>query len=204
MRNPVSLIRCALVAGCSSLSLLVAAAPGAQAAGMPQLDFHNPLLTGQVVWGAGIFLIFYLALRGWALPRVESVLTSRTDRINGDLDQARAAKLDADNAVKELNQARKSAAAEAQAHLDATLEQERKESAVRLSNLSAKLDAQIASAEQVVAEERSRALKALAPIATEVTEALVQKLTGVKPDQAKLEGAVTQAVSKAVSQQALV
>lgn len=196
MRNPVSLIRHSLVAGVSSLPLLMAAAPGAHAAGMPQLDFRNPLLTGQVIWGAGIFLFFYLALRSWALPKVDTVLASRSQRINGDLDQARAAKVDADNAVRELNETKKAAAAEAQAHLDAVLDEERKQTASRLAELGSKLEVEIASAEKAVAEERSRALESLKPIASDVTEALVQKLTGTKPDRARIEAAVAKVAAE--------
>lgn len=201
MRHPVFLIRRSLAWGVSSLPLLVAAAPGAHAAGMPQLDFRNPLLTGQVVWGAGIFLFFYLALRGWALPRVETVLTNRTQRINGDLDQAHAAKVEADDAVRELNEAKKAAAAEAQAHLEAVLKQERETAAARLAELSTRLDAEIHSAEQAVVAERQKALESLKPIASEVAQSLVQKLSGIQPAGAAVEAAVNQALAHAAARQ---
>ncbi|NHO52677.1 hypothetical protein GOB87_01690 [Acetobacter estunensis] len=190
MRLPVSLIRHSLMMGVASLPLLVAAAPGAHAAGMPQLDFRNPLLTGQVVWGAGIFLFFYLALRGWALPRVGTVLENRSQRINGDLDQAHQAKADADAAVRDLNQTKKAAAAEAQAHLDSVLAAEKKAAADRLAQLGAKLETEIAAAEAGVAKERAQALQSLRPIAGDVAEALVRRLTGVAPDRSRIEQAV--------------
>ena len=201
MRHPVFLIRRSLAWGVSSLPLLMAAAPGAHAAGMPQLDFRNPLLTGQVVWGAGIFLFFYLALRGWALPRVETVLTNRTQRINGDLDQAHAAKVEADGAVRELNEAKKAAAAEAQAHLETVLKQERETAAARLAELSTRLDAEIHSAEQAVVAERQKALESLKPIASEVAQSLVQKLSGIQPAGAVVEAAVNQALTHAAARQ---
>lgn len=43
--------RAGVLAVVSGVSLLAMTAPGAYAAGMPQLDFHNPLVTGQVIWG---------------------------------------------------------------------------------------------------------------------------------------------------------
>lgn len=197
MRSLVSLmIRRSLVAGVSSLPILVAVAPGAHAAGMPQLEFGNPLVTGQVVWGGVIFLFFYLALRAWALPRVDSVLKSRNERISGDLDQAHEAKVEADNAIRELNQTKKAAAAEAQAHLDSVLEQERVAAAARLAEINARLEAEIASAEASVAAERAKALEALRPIACDVTEALVQRLTGAAPDRGKVETAIAKVVAQ--------
>lgn len=50
--------RAGVLAVVSGVSLLAMTAPGAYAAGMPQLDFHNPLVTGQVIWGGVIFLVF--------------------------------------------------------------------------------------------------------------------------------------------------
>nr|WP_173577747.1 hypothetical protein [Acetobacter fallax] len=182
--------RHSLLAGISGLPLLVAAAPGARAAGMPQLDFKNPLVTGQVIWGGIIFLFFYLALRNWALPRVETVLKNRNERITGDLDQAHSAKVEADKAVRELKETRKTAAAESQAHLDAVLEQEKVSAAQRLAEINAKLEAEIASAEAGVAAERKRAMESLRPIASDVAETLVQRLTGKAPDRASVEAAV--------------
>lgn len=193
MRLPVSMIRRSLLAGISSLPLMVVAAPGAHAAGMPQLDFKNPLVTGQVMWGAVIFLFFYLALRGWALPGVETVLKNRNDRITGDLDQAHAAKVEADNAVRELNEAKKAAAAEAQAHLDSVLEQEKAASAQRIAELNTRLEAEIQTAEANVAAERKKALESLRPIAADVAETLIHRLTGQAPDRAVLDSAVAKA-----------
>ena len=65
---------CAGIARIVVLSALVtgAATRTAFAAGMPQLQFNNPLTTGQVFWGAVIFLLLYLLLGRSALPRVGS------------------------------------------------------------------------------------------------------------------------------------
>ena len=72
---------------------------------MPQLDFANPLTTSQVVWMAVIFGVLYYLLSAWALPQVASVLDDRAARIGADLDSARLAKLNADTAATELQEA---------------------------------------------------------------------------------------------------
>ncbi|QEO18581.1 F0F1 ATP synthase subunit B family protein [Acetobacter vaccinii] len=178
------------------ISLLVASAPGAYATGMPQLDFANPLVTGQVLWGAVIFFIFYIALSRVMLPRVGRVLEDRSKRISGDLDVARAAKHDADKAVAELQQARKDAMAEAQAHLQSVLDEEHRAAEKQMQDINARLATEIAQAEQRVAEEKARALSALKEIAADTTQALVQRLTGVAPDAQlvaqKVQGACAQ------------
>ena len=175
-------VRAGLLLTVCGVSLLAVSAPGAYATGMPQLDFANPLVTGQVFWGAIIFLVFYLVLSKVMLPGVARVLEDRGQRIAGDLEIARSAKHDADKAVAELQQARKDAMAEAQAHLKTVLEEEHRAAEQQLAQINARLDTEIADAEKRVADEKARALGALKDIAAETTQALVQRLTGVTPD----------------------
>lgn len=190
----MKIVRAGLLATVSGVSLLVMAAPGAHAAGMPQLDFHNPLVTGQVIWGAVIFLGFYLVLSQIMLPRVGRVLDDRSKRISGDLDVARSAKQDADKAVAELQQARKDAMAEAQANLQKTLDAEQRAADQKLAEINARLSAEIADAEKRIAAEKAQAFGTLKEIAADTTQALVSRLTGVTPDAQlvaqKVDGAI--------------
>ncbi|OAG78570.1 ATP synthase B' chain [Acetobacter malorum] len=190
----MKIVRAGLLATVSGVSLLVMAAPGAYAAGMPQLDFHNPLVTGQVIWGAVIFLGFYLVLSQVMLPRVGRVLEDRSKRISGDLDVARSAKQDADKAVAELQQARKDAMAEAQANLQKTLDAEQQAADQKLAEINARLSAEIADAEKRIAAEKAQAFGTLKEIAADTTQALVSRLTGVAPDAQlvaqKVDGAI--------------
>ena len=71
----------------------------AKAAGMPQLDFANPLTTSQVVWGAIIFAVLYIVLSRIALPKVGAVIEERARHIAADLETAQAAKARADEAA---------------------------------------------------------------------------------------------------------
>lgn len=176
------MLRAGLLATVSGVSLLAVSAPGAYATGMPQLDFANPLVTGQVMWGAVIFFVFYMVLSKAMLPGITRVLEDRSKRISGDLEIARAAKQDADKAVAELQQARKDAMAEAQAHLDQVLAEEHKAAEQQMQEINARVTAEIADAEKRVAEEKTRALSALKEIAGDITQALVQRLTGIVPD----------------------
>ncbi|KAA8385096.1 hypothetical protein FKW31_09795 [Acetobacter sp. DmW_136] len=176
------MLRAGLFATVSGVSLLAVSAPGAYATGMPQLDFANPLVTGQVMWGAVIFFVFYMVLSKAMLPGITRVLEDRSKRISGDLEIARAAKQDADKAVAELQQARKDAMAEAQAHLDQVLAEEHKAAEQQMQEINARVTAEIADAEKRVAVEKTRALSALKEIAGDTTQALVQRLTGIVPD----------------------
>ena len=115
--------------------------------GMPQLDFGNPLLLSQVVWGAVIFVLFYLLCARWVLPRMGAVIEARQASIAGDLETARTAKAQADAAVAELTAARRSAQARAQAQVDTATQEAKSRAAAAAAEGNARLDAQLAQAD---------------------------------------------------------
>ncbi|MBV1833555.1 hypothetical protein NJLHNGOC_12265 [Novacetimonas cocois] len=161
-----------------ALPLMAMVAPGARAEGMPQLDFGNPYVIGQVIWGAGIFLVLYLLLSRSALPKVEKVLSLRRQTIENDLEIAHKAKARADDAVAELRQARKNAMAEAQANVDKVVEEARVAAEKQTQEMNARLGAEIREAEARVALARETALGSLRQISTDTAEALIHQLSG--------------------------
>ncbi len=175
--------------------LLAAAAPAAEASGMPQLDFANPLTKWQVIWGAVIFLLLYLLLSRSALPRVASVLEQRRERIDGDLETARRSKDEADQATDELRRARRQAAADAQANLDRVVAEAREAAAARSRETNARLDAELARAEAQIGAERQRAMASVREIASDTAQLLVQRVTGQTADRGLVESRVDGALS---------
>ena len=162
----------------------------AMAEGMPQLDFANPLTTWQVIWGAIIFIIFYLLVSRWGLPQVGSVLEMRASAIARDLDAARGAKTAADTAVTELNDAIRSAQAGAQTEINRAIDAAKAAAAQQSARLNERLDRQLASAEQQIGAARAAALGALRQVATETATTLIGRLTGTAPDRGALDAAV--------------
>ena len=171
-----------------------AATPAAFAAGMPQLQFNNPLTTGQVFWGAVIFLVLYLLLSRSALPRVASVLAERRSRIDGDLDAAKAARGEADRAIAELKRARRDASAEAAGIVDKVVTEAREQAAIRTRDMNARLEAEIAEAERSVEAARQTAMGSIRTVAADTAQLLVERLTGHPADQSlvvsKVDGAL--------------
>jgi F-type H+-transporting ATPase subunit b len=167
-----------LTSSALALPVMAMVAPGARAVGMPQLDFANPLVTGQVVWGGAIFLVLYVLLSRSALPRVDRVLTKRRQTIDNDLDIARRAKVDADAAVDELHQARRTAMAEAQANVEKVVEDARVAALHETQGMNARLATEIREAEARVAAARAEALGSLRQIADETARALIHQVAG--------------------------
>ena len=167
----------------------------ARAAGMPQLDFSTWLTVSQVVWGAIIFVVLYIMLSKTGLPMVASVLEERAARIAKDLDEARAAKTNADAGMAEADQAPAKARAEAQAAINAALDDAKKAAAAQAEALNARLEKQLQEAEAQIAQARASAMTALRQVATETAATVVARLTGVVPDADRLDGAVASALA---------
>ena len=180
------------IAGAVAACLAVSAA---HAETMPQLDFGNKLLTAQVVWGALIFGVFYLLVSHWGLPKVGAILEMRADTIARDLDQARAARADADAAVAELTAARRAAYAQSQAAIADAALKAKTEAAARSAEQAARLDAQLAHSEARIATARASAMGALRVVAVEAAAAVVTRLTQHAADEARVADAVGQVLA---------
>jgi len=176
----------------AGLSMLPAAA---MADGMPQLDFSTPLTVSQVVWGAIIFAVLYILLARNALPLVGSVLEERAARISKDLDEARAAKASADAGMAEADQATAKARSEAQAAINAALEEAKQAASAQAEVLNARLEQQLQDAEAQIGRARAAAMGALRQVATETAATVVSRLTGVSPDARRLDGAIGSALA---------
>jgi F-type H+-transporting ATPase subunit b len=181
-----------VLAGLAALLMLPVAA---MAEGMPQLDFNTPLTVSQVVWGAIIFVVLYVMLSRTGLPLVASVLDERAARISKDLDEARAAKAGADEGMAEADRATAKARTEAQAAINAALEEAKQAASVQSEALNARLEKQLQDSEAQIAGARASAMSALREVATDTAATVVTRLTGMSPDPARLDGAVGSALA---------
>jgi F-type H+-transporting ATPase subunit b len=173
----------------ASAALLLSAA-GPEKEGMPQLNFATPLTISQVVWGAIIFVLLYLLLARWGLPKVAEVVDARHATVAGDLETARAAKAEADGAVAELTAATRQARAEAAAAVAAATLAAKTEAAEQAARMNANLDAQLTEAEGRIGQARAAAMGALRQVANEAATAVVTRLTGHAPRDGVVDHAV--------------
>ena len=182
-------------ASAAMLLLCSVARAAEQKGGMPQLDFANPLTISQVVWGAIIFYVLYLALRDWGLPQVARVLEHRAATIAADLDAAQQMRAEATATATELRQIDHKARSEAQAQIAHADDEARRQAAQQSGVMNERLDAQIVAAESRIAAARTEALGALREVATDTAGALVVRLTGQQPPPQAVERAVDSALA---------
>src|SRR4249920_3691020 len=163
-------------------------ADGGHGGGFP--PFESSTFASQLVSLAIAFVALYLIVSRIALPRVESVIDARQNKIDGDLAEAQKLKDDSDAALKayetELAAARSRAqtiGTETREKLNAASEAERK-------TLEERLSVKLAEAEKTIASTRAAAMSNVRGIAAEAAAAIVQRLTGVLPDGKSVDSAV--------------
>jgi len=152
--------------------------------------FQKDTFASQLVSLLVAFVALYLIVSRIALPRVGGVIDARQNAIDGDLAEAQKLKDASDAALKayesELAAARSRAqaiGAETREKLNAASEAERK-------TLEGQLAAKLAEAEKAIAATRASAMSSVRGIAADAAAAIVQQLTGKKPDAKSVKSAV--------------
>ena len=164
------------------------AADGGHKAPFP--PFQKDTFASQLVSLLIAFVALYVIVSRVALPRVGGVIDARQNAVDGDLAAAQRLKDESDAALKayeaELAAARSRAQAigtETRDRLNATAEAERKA-------LEDQLATKLAAAEKTIAETRESAMSNVRGIASDAASAIVQQLTGKKPDAKSLKSAL--------------
>ena len=160
----------------------------AHAAGLPQLDPTN--FSPQIVWLVITFVVLYVLMARVALPSVSKVLEERKRQIGGTLERAEALRADAEAAAEAYETALADARLAAQGILKDVHDRIATEAAARNADLGARLAAEIGEAEVRIAEAKGAAMKEIAALATEVTGAAVERLTGAAPTKKAVDSAV--------------
>ncbi len=155
---------------------------------MPQLEVHTFL--PQLVWLTIWFGILYVILAKIALPKIAVALEARRRQRDGDLARAAQLKAEAEAANANFQRLMAEARAQAQAVLKETSDRLAAEAARRQHALSEQLAQQVHEAERRIAESKTQALTEMRGIALDVGRAVVEKLTGTPPSEARLGAAV--------------
>jgi F-type H+-transporting ATPase subunit b len=156
--------------------------------------FQRETFASQLVSFAFAFVLLYVIVSRFALPRMSAVLSARQGAIDGDLAEAQRLRDESDAALKayesELAGARTKAQAigtEIRGKLNAAAETDRKA-------LEERLAAKLAAAEKTISETRTTAMSNVRAIAADAAGAIVQRLTGTAPDARAVDTAIDAAL----------
>lgn len=166
-----------------------AAHGGAEAAGMPQLDFST--YPNQIFWLVFALVVLYLIITKVALPRIGGTIEDRHEVISNDLEAAADLKLKAEEAEVAYNQALADARSEAQRIAAETKAAIQTELAAATEVAEAEIAAQSAESEARIAEIRDGATQSVEEVAGDTAAALIATLLPGDADDAAAKSAVS-------------
>jgi F-type H+-transporting ATPase subunit b len=147
----------------------------------PFPPFDKQTFPSQLLWLTLTFVALYLLMSRIALPRIDSILDRRRQRISGDLAEALRLKGESDAAIAAYEKALADARSRAQALVNDARQRQAAEAEAARKALDATLNARITQAERSIAETKSAAMVNVRGIATEAAAAIVVRLVGIAP-----------------------
>lgn len=163
--------------------------------GMPQLDPSS--FSSQLFWLAATFIILYVLLAKWALPRIQSVLTQREQHIKADLDAADAAKFAAQEAKRAYEKEHREARDKANALLNAAQNNISSMMANEQAALDKKLDDEMNQLQATITGRMASFNAAIEPEIATLAGLIVERLTGQKPADNTIASSVSLALKDA-------
>jgi F-type H+-transporting ATPase subunit b len=164
------------------------APPPAEHNSFPPFDQTN--FPGQIFWLVITFVVLYLFLSRWALPRLAGTMEARRERLAGDLKAAEDMKKAADDAGAAYEAALADARRNAQAIAQEVRDKLAGEADETRRKLEAELGAKLADAEARITATKAEAMSHVEAIAAETAGAIVQRLLGQEASSADVNAAV--------------
>jgi F-type H+-transporting ATPase subunit b len=162
----------------------------AEGGARPFPPFETSTFASQLVSLAIAFVALYLIVSRIALPRVGGVIDARQNKIDGDLAAAQKFKDESDAAIKAYEADLAAARSRAQAISNETREKLNAQSEAERKTLEEKLAQKLSQAEKTIAATRASAMSNVRGIAADAAATIVQRLTGISPDNKSVESAV--------------
>jgi F-type H+-transporting ATPase subunit b len=153
--------------------------------------FQPQAFASQLVWLTIAFVLLYVLMAKWALPRVGAIIEDRQKKIADDLADAERLKQQSGEAVAAYEKALADARARAQAIANETRERQQAQADATRKTLEDGLNAKLTAAEKSIADTRQAAMANVRVIAEDAARAIIERLIG----SAASDKAVAEAVA---------
>ena len=165
--------------------------------GKPQFPpFNKETFASQLVWFVIFFIILYVLIGRFAIPRIGGIIEARRGRIDGDLAEANRLKEQSDAALKSYEKSLADARGRAQALANETRDKLSAEAEERRKALEGQLNSKLAEAEKTIATTKTAAMTNVRGIAVDTAAAIVERLIGSAPSGPAVEAAVADALKR--------
>jgi len=165
--------------------------------GKPQFPpFNKETFASQLVWFVIFFIILYVLIGRFAIPRIGGIIEARRGRIDGDLAEANRLKEQSDAALKSYEKSLADARGRAQALANETRDKLSAEAEERRKALEGQLNLKLTEAEKTIATTKTAAMTNVRGIAVDTATAIVERLIGSAPSGPAVEAAVADALKR--------
>ncbi len=158
--------------------------------------FQADTFASQLFWFAIAFVVLYVVISRFAIPRVGGIIDARRQSVEGDLAEARRLKDSSDAAIAAYEKALADARGRAQALANEAREKYAAEAEAARKELDATLNRRIAEAERTIAARRTAAMANVHDIAVETATIIVERLTGNTPTSADVAKAMASTLKR--------
>ena len=164
---------------------------------MPQLNQLADVANSQFFWLLLVLAVIYFAIGKGMLPKIQSTVESREQRIAADLAAAQAAQAEAEQ-VEEAYRTRMDASRAEAAKLTGKAKEDGARSTEKaLGEADAAISARLAEAEAQIRSARQAAVKDIEAAATDLAAEIARKVAGVEVAKADSQRAVKEALADA-------
>ena len=162
----------------------------------PFPPFNKETFASQLVWLVIFFVALYVIISKLAIPRLGGIIEARSQRIDGDMAEAKRLRDQSDAALAAYEKSLADARARAQALAAETRDKLNAEAEQVRRKLEAELNARLAKAEATIAATKTAAMANVQGIAVDTAAAIVERLIGTAPAGSAVQAAVADALKR--------
>lgn len=149
---------------------------------MPQINQLSEIFFSQLFWLAVVFGVTYFVIGRGMVPKIRSTVDAREARIASDLQQAQAAREEADKTEAEWRARMDAARADAARIAQSAKQASAADTEGKVKAAADKISLKVESAEAQIRDAVAAARREMEQVATEATREMVRRLTGIAVD----------------------
>jgi F-type H+-transporting ATPase subunit b len=164
---------------------------------MPQLNQLAEVANSQFFWLLLVLGVIYFAIGKGMLPKIQSTVDAREQRIAADLAAAEAAQAEAEAVEAKYRERMDASRAEAAKLTGKAKEDGARSTEKTLGEADAVMSSKIADAEEQIRSARQSAVADIEQAAAELAAEIARKVAGIDVDPATSRGAVKEVMTNA-------
>lgn len=157
---------------------------------MPQIEQLPLIFTSQLFWLAVVFGILFFGIGRGMLPKIQSTVEAREQRIADDLERAQAARQAAEETEAEWRARMDAARAEAAKLAQEARQESARQTEAKVKKAADKINLKVEAAESRIRDALQSARAEIETVAADAAQDMVARLTGITVDKKDAAAAV--------------